>query len=465
VANSAIFLAANCTCHFKRIGHGSGLADLIPFSIMNDHSLPHGESPTDAVSSSSGSGGVDGGVRVTTNALPSSPGETWMVFEPDDTPTPQNRASSILNDDNLSSMTTANTGASPTASAASNPPAKLPPRHPPSRDRGDSIDATKPATVLRNSSTARSRAPSIDESSNRSGPRPPRATRQGSTTTGGSEHETSLLLSALAGLQIARQRAGSISKPSAVDARKVSWDAQAFHPNLDEGILQAAVGASSPKRPLGHISPLTNSPRNAHSRTNTLSSVEMVDLNVPSIMTPDLMDPASRPPAAHYLPPPRHKSAWGKIKVKDVIALSPVESEADSYILKSLDEYYDPTHIAAAQAPPTTILGQVPDGVAHGFRDPIVEEEEDDASTMGPRSADTSKKSLGTKTSKSKKAVNDNDDDDEEMALLEQRMDKPSTGDAVRGGGGPCILAFFLHSRGLVFFQPVSLAISLPSSL
>jgi hypothetical protein len=136
------------------------------------------------------------------------------------------------------------------------------------------------------------------------------------------ERETSLLLGALQGLAVARKKQALSKKASTKKHnRTVSWDPNAV--------------------PLSIVKD--------HEESN--DAMSQVTQPAPD----ELESPPSSP----------KKSRWSKIALKDIIGSNALESEAESYIQRSLEEA-DPTRAGTSESQ-KSILSAVPDDIKHGF--------------------------------------------------------------------------------------------------
>jgi hypothetical protein len=140
------------------------------------------------------------------------------------------------------------------------------------------------------------------------------------------ERETSLLLGALQGLAVARKKEALLSKntPAKKHNHTVSWDPNAGPPSIvkDHG-----------------------------EEGDTFDAMSQVTQPAPD----DLESPPSSP----------KRSRWNKIVLKDVLGTNPLESEAESYIQRSLEEA-DPTRAGQSESQ-KSILSAVPDDAKHSF--------------------------------------------------------------------------------------------------
>jgi hypothetical protein len=137
-----------------------------------------------------------------------------------------------------------------------------------------------------------------------------------------SERETSLLLGALQGLAVARKKEALLKKAFAKKpSRKVSWDANAVPPSIFKD------------------------------NDESFDTMSQVTHPAPD----DLESPPSSP----------KKSRWSKIALKDIIGSDALESEAESYIQRSLEEA-DPTKAGTSESQ-RSILSAVPDDIKHDF--------------------------------------------------------------------------------------------------
>jgi hypothetical protein len=136
------------------------------------------------------------------------------------------------------------------------------------------------------------------------------------------ERETSLLMGALQGLAVARKKEALLKKASTKKHnRTVSWDPDAVPPSIVKDYDESFDAMSQVTQP-----------------------------------APDeLESPPSSP----------KKSRWGKIVLKDVLTTNPLESEAESYIQRSLEEA-DPTQAGQSESQ-KSILSGVPDDIKHDF--------------------------------------------------------------------------------------------------
>jgi hypothetical protein len=137
------------------------------------------------------------------------------------------------------------------------------------------------------------------------------------------ERETSLLLGALQGLAVARKKEAQLKKTSTKKHnRTVSWDPNAGPPSI------------------------------VQDHDETFDAMSQVTQPPPD---DDLESPPSSP----------KKSRWNKIVLKDVLGTNPLESEAESYIQRSLEEA-DPTRAGQSESQ-KSILSAVPDDAKHSF--------------------------------------------------------------------------------------------------
>jgi hypothetical protein len=139
------------------------------------------------------------------------------------------------------------------------------------------------------------------------------------------ERETSLLMGALQGLAVARKKEALLKKASTKKHnrnRTVSWDLNDGPPSIVKEYSDSFDDAMS-----------------------------QVTQTVPN----DLESPPSSP----------KRSRWHKISLKDIIGSNPLESEAESYIQRSLEEA-DPTR-AGTSASQKSILRAVPDDARQSF--------------------------------------------------------------------------------------------------
>jgi hypothetical protein len=157
---------------------------------------------------------------------------------------------------------------------------------------------------------------------------------------GPDERETSLLLGALKGLAVAKKKETLLKKtPTNRHNRTVSWGGNAGPPSMvdqADDLDQSFDGMSQ-------------------------------------VTQPALDDPESSPPTS-----PK-RTGWKKISLKDIIGSSPLESEAESYIQRSLEEA-DPTRAGTSESQ-RSILSGVPDDVKHTFS--LESEEETARSAQG----------------------------------------------------------------------------------
>jgi hypothetical protein len=136
------------------------------------------------------------------------------------------------------------------------------------------------------------------------------------------ERETSLLLGALQGLAVARKKEALSKKASTKKHNHtVSWDPNAV--------------------PLSIVKD--------HEESN--DAISQVTQSAPD----ELESPPSSP----------KKARWSKIALKDIIGSNALESEAESYIQRSLEEA-DPTRAGTSESQ-KSILSAVPDDIKHGF--------------------------------------------------------------------------------------------------
>jgi hypothetical protein len=137
------------------------------------------------------------------------------------------------------------------------------------------------------------------------------------------ERDTSLLMGALQGLAVARKREALLKKASTKKHnRTVSWDPHAVPMSI------------------------------VKDHDESFDAMSQVTQPAPD----DLESPPSSP----------KKSRWGKIALKDIIGSAALESEAESYIQRSLEEA-DPTRAGTSESQ-KSILSGVPDDIKHGFR-------------------------------------------------------------------------------------------------
>jgi hypothetical protein len=137
------------------------------------------------------------------------------------------------------------------------------------------------------------------------------------------ERETSLLMGALQGLAVARKKEALLKKASAKKHnRTVSWDPDAVPPSI------------------------------VKDNEESFDAMSQVTQPAPD----DLESPPSSPKI----------SRWSKIALRDVLSTNPLESEAESYIQRSLEEA-DPTKVGQSESQ-KSILSGVPDDIKHDFR-------------------------------------------------------------------------------------------------
>jgi hypothetical protein len=136
------------------------------------------------------------------------------------------------------------------------------------------------------------------------------------------ERETSLLMGALQGLAVARKKEALLKKASTKKHnRTVSWDPDAVPPSI------------------------------VKDNDESFDAMSQVTQPAPD----ELESPPSSP----------KKSRWSKIALKDVLSTNPLESEAESYIQRSLEEA-DPTKVGQSESQ-KSILSGVPDNIKHDF--------------------------------------------------------------------------------------------------
>jgi hypothetical protein len=136
------------------------------------------------------------------------------------------------------------------------------------------------------------------------------------------ERETSLLLGALQGLAVARKKEALLKKASTKKHnRTVSWDPNAVPLSIAKDHDESNDAVSQVTQPAGD----------------------------------DIESPPSSP----------KKSRWSKIAIKDIIGSDALESEAETYIQRSLEEA-DPTRAGTSESQ-KSILSAVPDDIKHGF--------------------------------------------------------------------------------------------------
>lgn len=153
-----------------------------------------------------------------------------------------------------------------------------------------------------------------------------------------SERETSLLMNALEGLAVAKKREGALKTTlSKKHNRTVSWDVNAVPP--PDAVIQ------------------------------TDGSVDGVSqVTVPEGADGTEVEPLESPPSSPNRKGGGSGVGWSKLrnlKLKDIAAASPMESEAEAYIQRTLEES-DPTRQGESKAQ-KALLSNVPDDCSHNF--------------------------------------------------------------------------------------------------